>query len=91
MSHEIATNGTPVFLGETFAGSAAAEAVRGATNTREPANLRMPMFIPKDELFFWTGAWQEGEEESAAEREAGNLRTFDDPRDFFRWLLSDED
>jgi hypothetical protein len=90
MSPEIATNGAPVRLSETFAGSAAAKTALGATNTREPSRLRMPVFVPKDELFFWTRAWQEGEEESAAEREAGNLLTFENPRNFFNWLLSDE-
>lgn len=91
MSPEIATNATPVRLGETFAGSATAETAVAATNTREPSRLRMPAFVPKDELFFWTRAWQEGEKESAAERGAGNLRTFDNPDDLFKWLLSDED
>jgi hypothetical protein len=51
----------------------------------------MPAFVAKDELFFWTWAWQEGERESAVEREAGNIRTFDDPKDLLRWLLSPED
>jgi hypothetical protein len=46
----------------------------------------MPVAVPYDELFFWTRAWQEGERESAAEREAGNLHTFDIPRDLVNWL-----
>ena len=50
-----------------------------------------PLFVPRDELFFWTRAWQAGEAESAAERAAGNLRTFDDPNDLLRWLLTPED
>jgi hypothetical protein len=62
-----------------------------ATNTVTPHPTRLPLFVPRDDLFFWTSAWQEGERESAAEREAGNLRTFEDPKDLFRWLLSPGD
>jgi len=51
-----------------------------------PRPARMPVAVPYDELFFWTRAWQEGERESAAEREAGNLHTFDTPRDLVNWL-----
>ena len=91
MPPDIATNDAPVYVGATSAGFASAEAAEGATNRRVPQPLRMPLFVPKDELFFWTRSWQEGEAESAAEREAGNLRTFDDPRDLFTWLLSDEE
>lgn len=56
-----------------------------------PASPDVPLFVPRDELFYWTRAWQEGERESAAEREAGNLRYFEDPNELFRWLLSPED
>jgi hypothetical protein len=64
----------------------------GAT-TIDPRRVptHMPAFVPSDELFFWTRAWQEGERESAAEREAGNLRTFENPRDLLSWLLRPED
>jgi len=62
-----------------------------ATNTATPHPMRIPLFLPRDELFFWTHGWQEGERESAVEREAGNLRTFEDPKDLFRWLLSPDD
>ncbi len=55
-----------------------------------PLSQRVPTFIPRDELFLWTYAWQDGERESAAEREAGNLRHFEDPNDLLRWLLTPE-
>ncbi len=61
----------------------------GAANA--PLSQRVPTFVPRDELFFWTHAWQDGERESAAEREAGNLRHFEDPNDLLRWLLTPED
>ena len=90
MPPDIATNDSPIYLEATSGGTARAETAEGATNRHEAQPPSMPLFVPKDELFFWTRAWQEGEAESATEREAGNLRTFDDPRDLFRWLLSDE-
>lgn len=62
-----------------------------ATNMVGSRPARMPVSVPQDELFFWTRAWQDGEQESAAEREAGNLRTFDSAHDLFTWLLSPEE
>ncbi len=57
-----------------------------ATNMTRPRPAHMPIAVPYDELFFWTRAWRVGERESAAEREAGNLHTFDTPRDLVNWL-----
>jgi hypothetical protein len=62
---------------------------RAASNSPRPE--AMPTMIPRDELFFWTRAWQEGERESAKERARGNVLTFDDPKDLLRWLLDPED
>ncbi len=53
--------------------------------------LAAPIFIPRDEQFFWTREWQEGEKESAAEREAGQLRIFKDGKGLLEWLDADED
>jgi hypothetical protein len=47
--------------------------------------------IPKDELFYWTRHWQEGERESAAAREAGDVHEFATGREAVRWLLSADD
>ncbi len=49
---------------------------------------RAPLFVARDELFYWTKAWQQGERESLAELDAGNGILFDsdDPEDIVRWL-----
>lgn len=54
---------------------------------------RPPLFVPRDEIFFWTAEWQAGERASAAEREAGNSIVFDsdDPEDIIRWLHADDE
>jgi hypothetical protein len=62
-----------------------------ATNTIEPVSTRIPLFVARDELFFWTRAWQEGERDSAEAREAGEVVEFDSATDLLKWLLSDED
>lgn len=53
--------------------------------------LGLPMSIPADEIFFWTRRWQEGEIESAAAREAGEVRRFPNGRAAVSWLLSEDD
>jgi hypothetical protein len=55
------------------------------------AGKRPPLFVTRDELFFWTAAWQKGEAESRAERDAGQIRRFDNGAELLDWLRSDED
>jgi len=50
-----------------------------------------PLFVMRDELGFWTRAWQEGERESALARERGDLRTFESGADVLEWLDAPED
>jgi len=50
-----------------------------------------PGAIPKDELFYWTRRWQEGERESAAALASGDVNEFATGRDAVRWLLSADD
>ena len=55
---------------------------------------RVPLFIPREQSYYWSPEWQEGVRESIAEIEAGEYVVFDDPddpNDVVRWLLSDED
>jgi hypothetical protein len=42
--------------------------------------------VPADELFFWEQEWQDGERESAEERAAGGLVSFDSPTAAVQWL-----
>jgi hypothetical protein len=55
---------------------------------------RVPLFIPRDQTYYWSREWQESIRETYAELEAGEYVDFDDPNDpdaVVRWLLSDED
>jgi len=51
----------------------------------------IPGAIPKDELFYWSRRWQEGERESAAVLAAGDVHEFPTGREAVRWLLSADD
>jgi hypothetical protein len=66
-------------------------AVVGYRSFAAANNKRPPLFVPADELLFWTREWQSGEAESKAQRDAGNLRTFDNGADLLDWLRSDDD
>lgn len=74
------------------AGSTSATIVSGATaaHSRMRAPLDMPSFVSDDELFYWSRRWREGESESAAARQAGEVRSFEDGDSLVRWLLDDE-
>jgi hypothetical protein len=50
------------------------------------------LFGSRDELYYWTVAWQQGQAETEAALAAGEAITFDtdDPMDVARWLLSDD-
>ena len=63
---------------------------RVATNQHLGAVRRVPMFIPADQAYYWSAQWQRDEAESLANLKAGNARTFEDPMDAIRHLLSDD-
>lgn len=52
---------------------------------------RMPLFIPRDQAYYWTREWQEGEAEADEEIRRGELRRFSDVDEAMRWLDSPED
>jgi hypothetical protein len=55
---------------------------------------RVPLFIPRDQAYYWTREWQDSIRESMTEIKAGEYVIFDDPddpEDVVRWFLSDED
>ena len=54
---------------------------------------RVPLFIPRDETYYWTREWQESIRRSMADLEAGNYTDFDsdEPKAFLRRFLGDED
>ena len=49
---------------------------------------RPPLFVSRDELFYWTAAWQAGERESSAELKAGQARRFASGEELLSWLRS---
>jgi len=72
-------------------GSAAAVSfASAATNGRVTART-VPLFVPADQLYFWTRGWQTDEAESERARGEGRVRRFDDAGSLIRWLLTPED
>ena len=69
---------------------ASLHASRVATNGATAKSRRLPMFIPADQVYYWSAQWQRDEAESLADLKAGRARTFDDPQDAIRHLLSDD-
>lgn len=59
--------------------------------TSEGTRRRAPTFIPRDQAYFWTQEWQDGEAEALREIEAGNVRHFESAREAIAWLLSDDE
>jgi hypothetical protein len=52
---------------------------------------RIPLCVPREQLYYWTTEWQTGEAEALRDIEAGRMRRFDSGADAADWLLSDED
>jgi AbrB family looped-hinge helix DNA binding protein len=42
--------------------------------------------VPKDQAWFWTERWQEGERQADADIAAGRTRRFDTMKDAIKWL-----
>ena len=52
---------------------------------------RVPLFMPRDQRYYWSREWQQAEAEADAELRRCEGVTFDNPQDAFRWLDSPED
>lgn len=59
-------------------------------NVKSSRNRRVPLFIPADEVYYWSSPWQQDVAESMAALHSGDYVDFDssDPTDVARWLLS---
>lgn len=57
----------------------------------EGAGLRVPLFVPRGQMYFWTREWQAGEVEALKDIAAGRVRRFSTGGDAASWLLRDED
>ncbi len=51
----------------------------------------VPFFVPRDQVYYWTREWQEGEAEADEEIRHGELRRFSDIDEAMRWLDSPGD
>jgi hypothetical protein len=52
---------------------------------------RVPLFVARDQLYYWTRDWQVGEQEALRDLDEGRFRTFPDGASAAEWLLRDED
>jgi hypothetical protein len=52
---------------------------------------RIPPAISREQAYYWSAVWQRGEQEALADLDAGRFRTFADPGEAVRWLLSAEE
>jgi hypothetical protein len=54
---------------------------------------RVPLFIPREQAYYWTPEWQEGIRRSMADLEAGNYTDFDSdaPNAITRRFVGDEE
>ncbi len=58
-----------------------------ASNLGSPPSPGLPLFVPADQLYYWSFAWQDAERKARADLAAGRSRTFDDPGEAVRYLL----
>lgn len=64
-----------------------------AESARDRLPMYMPLFISREQAYYWSFEWQRDIRESMAALEAGDYEDFDsdDPNDVVRWLLNEED
>lgn len=69
----------------------AISAVAAASNMPRPVGSRpIPVFLPAEQLYYWTYAWQSGEAKALHDLREGRARNFDDPRAAVSYLLGTE-
>jgi hypothetical protein len=59
--------------------------------TYSTVRRRMPFFVTRDQLYYWTREWQAGEREALQDLKKGDFRRFPDGTSAAEWLLTDED
>jgi hypothetical protein len=62
-----------------------------ATSASKGPGFRLPYFVPKGQVYYWTLEWQKGEAEALADLAEGRVRRFASGADAATWLLADED
>jgi hypothetical protein len=71
--------------------TASIPAIASARASGETAGLRVPLFVPRSQLYYWTKDWQDGESEALADIAAGHVSRFPTGADAASWLLRNED
>ncbi|MGH2761930.1 MAG: hypothetical protein ACRDL4_02065 [Thermoleophilaceae bacterium] len=61
-----------------------------ASNAVRRASQGVPLFVPADQLYYWSYAWRESERKAMADLRAGRAHTFDDPMAAVRYLLGSD-
>jgi hypothetical protein len=89
MTTKAATSKEAVLSGRSYR-NRLAHGTRIATNATRVANRRVPLFIPADQVYYWSNQWQRDEADSLADLKAGRVKAFADPKDAIRHLLSDD-
>jgi hypothetical protein len=56
-----------------------------------PEAHRVPIFIPRDQAYYWTPTWQASEAIALGEIASGDVRYFESGDAAAAWLLSDDD
>lgn len=57
----------------------------------DDARSSTPLFVPRDQAYYWTIAWQLGEAESLREIAEGKARRFTSGAAAAEWLLTDDE
>ncbi len=65
-------------------------ATAGASNMTGLRTARIPTFVPGDQIYYWSYAWQDAERKAMADLRDGRVRTFDDPVAAVHYLLGSD-
>jgi hypothetical protein len=65
-------------------------AYANASSAPQPSR-RAPLFVPRDQAYYWTVAWQRDEVESLREIAEGKARRFSSGATAAEWLLTDDE
>jgi hypothetical protein len=60
------------------------------SDSMSASRRRVPFFIARQQLYYWTPSWQAGEAEALQDIAEGRFQTFDTGSAASKWLLDDE-
>jgi hypothetical protein len=71
--------------------SAPPDRVEIGGETYSTVRQRIPFFVARAQLYYWTRDWQAGERKALEDLAEGRYRRFPDGASAAKWLLTDED